>query len=1058
MSDPSDYTVGWICAIDTEYVAAQSFLDKEDDQPETLSPNDNNCYTLGEIGVHKVVIAVLPDGEYGTSSAASVARDMLHSFPNIRIGLMVGIGGGVPSRHDIRLGDIVVSASRDGEGSVFQYDFGKTVQGQSFCRTGFLNQPPTVLRTAVSGLRAQYERKGHQLEEVISNVLEKNKRMQKKYKRPDLDRLYPNHIIHPPDSKASCAETCDSTKLILRLKRTEDEDNPMIHYGLIASGNKLMKDALIRDKLTEEKDILCFEMEAAGLMNHFPCLVIRGICDYSDSHKSKEWQGYAAMAAAAYARDLLYQIIPQRVQGEKKISDILSSVKEAIVEVQKTTQDTNFIINEQNQREEHQAITRWLTPVDYGPQQSDFINRRHKGTGEWLLRSNEFQQWLKEGHQSLFCPGMPGAGKTIGTSVVIRYLQEKFEKDPTIGIAYLYCNFKQKDKQSLIDLILSLLKQLVQEQPSIPNIMKDLYSRHGPKRTRPLPDEILDAMRQVISSYSRTFIIVDALDECQVSYEGRGIFLQEIFSLQVKTGMNIFATSRFIPEIEKWFEKSIRLEIRASDSDIQKYLDGKLQNFQSSVSKNLSLRGEIKSKIAKAVEGMFLLAQLSVDSLAYKTTPKAIRLALRDLETETESLNDNDDKQFKALDRAYMEAMDRINAQSPEHRELARQVLSWITCAKRSLTCSELQHAIAVEMDERELDRENMTDIELIVSVCAGLVIIDEKCEIIRLIHYTTQEYFERTWRAWFPNAHTDITKTCATYLSFDTFESGFSPTHEAFQARLESNILYDYAARNWGHHARISSIEGGKLILDLLENRKKISACSQALMASDGFSRYSRIFNWKAEMITAIHLAAYFGLEKSMTALLDRQHDPNSKDYYGRTPLLWAVEGGHEAIVKLLLEKGADLESKDHEYGRTPLSRAAEGGHEAVVKLLLEKGADLESKDCEYGRTPLSWAVEGGHEVVVKLLLGKGADLESKDQKYGQTPLSWAAASQHEAVVKLLLAKGAKRQSYLDVSDMQFMAGRNNDMTMRSMQINMRKHMRLALRSVGTRRLPERK
>jgi nucleoside phosphorylase len=193
MFNPKDSTVGWICALSTEYVAAQAFLDEEHERPKYVSPNDNNDYTLGKVGEHNIVIAVLPDGEYGTSSAASVARDMLHSFPNVRIGLMVGIGGGAPSpKHDIRLGDIVVSAPCNGEGGVFQYDFGKRIQNQSFQQTRFLNQPPTVLRTAVSGLRAQYERKGHQLENAITSILKRNPRLEQKYKRPDpsTDRLY----------------------------------------------------------------------------------------------------------------------------------------------------------------------------------------------------------------------------------------------------------------------------------------------------------------------------------------------------------------------------------------------------------------------------------------------------------------------------------------------------------------------------------------------------------------------------------------------------------------------------------------------------------------------------------------------------------------------------------------------------------------------------------------------------------------------------------------------------------------------------------------------------
>ena len=330
MAKPEDYTIGWICAIVTEYIAAQAFLDEEHEGPEYVSPNDNNDYTLGKIGKHNVVIAVLPGGEYGISSAAAVARDMLHSFPNIRIGLLVGIGGGAPSlKHDIRLGDIVVSEPWDGIGGVFQYDFGKAIQGQGFHTTGFLNQPPTILRTAVNGIKAQYKRKGHELEGAVSKILDENPRLQREYKRPDSrsDTLYQSRVIHPPNNDTACAEACggDLSQLVSRPKRAKDEDNPAIHYGLIASANQLMKDAIIRDKLAAERDVLCFEMEAAGLMNHFPCLVIRGICDYSDSHKSKEWQGYAAMAAAAYTKALLYRIPPNKIEAEKKIRELLFS-------------------------------------------------------------------------------------------------------------------------------------------------------------------------------------------------------------------------------------------------------------------------------------------------------------------------------------------------------------------------------------------------------------------------------------------------------------------------------------------------------------------------------------------------------------------------------------------------------------------------------------------------------------------------------------------------------------------------------------------------------------
>ncbi|EHK45732.1 hypothetical protein TRIATDRAFT_40959, partial [Trichoderma atroviride IMI 206040] len=311
-----EYTVGWICAICTEYTAAQAALDEEYGRPDYMAPGDHNDYTFGRIGDHDVVVAVLPDADYGTDSAALVARDMLHSFANIKVGLMVGIGGGAPSeRCDIRLGDIVVSTSRDGQSGVLQYDFGKMVQGEPFQPTRLLDQSPRILRAAVNGLKSQYQRKGYgQLGGIIDDILKRNPNLRKDFGRPDLtsDRLYRSEIIHPtdgintPDCSLSCGD--DPSKLIIRSRRVADESSPIVHYGIIASANTLMKDAVLRDKLAREKNIICFEMEAAGLMNQLPCLVVRGICDYSDSHKNKQWQGYAAIAAAAYTKDLLHRI------------------------------------------------------------------------------------------------------------------------------------------------------------------------------------------------------------------------------------------------------------------------------------------------------------------------------------------------------------------------------------------------------------------------------------------------------------------------------------------------------------------------------------------------------------------------------------------------------------------------------------------------------------------------------------------------------------------------------------------------------------------------------
>ncbi|KAH8722848.1 nucleoside phosphorylase domain-containing protein [Phaeosphaeriaceae sp. PMI808] len=611
MSNPKDYTVGWICAITTEYVAAQAFLDERHDGPEYVSPHDNNDYTLGKIGKNNVAIAVLPDGEYGIASAAGVAGDMLHSFPNIRIGLMVGIGGGAPSqKHDIRLGDIVVSAPRDGNSGVFQYDFGKTIQNQSFQTTGFLNQPPTVLRTAVSGLKAQYESDGHRLEETINGILKKKVRLRKKYQRPDRDSdmLYQSRVIHPADDESACAIACGDNlgNLILRTERTEEEDNPAIHYGLIASANQLMKDALIRDKLASEKGVLCFEMEAAGLMNRFPCLVIRGICDYSDSHKNKEWQGYAAMAAAAFARDLLCRIPPNKVEAETRINELLHSVHDV---VSITAANVGSMMSRLDRKEDVEILD-WLTPVEYGPQHSDFLRERQPGTGQWLLESAEYQTWLNSGKQTLFCPGIPGAGKTMIATTVINDLALRFRQNGSIGIAYLYCNFRQRDEQAAEDLLASLLKQLSRSRSSLPESVQDIYNQHVKKRTRPSLDEISRALHSVVATLSRAFIIVDALDECQVSDSSQNKFLSEISNLET-SGANIFITSRFILDITERFKGKLTLEIRASNDDVQEYLGGRMSKLSGFIGRDRQLQAEIKTGIVLSVNGM------SVSSISY---------------------------------------------------------------------------------------------------------------------------------------------------------------------------------------------------------------------------------------------------------------------------------------------------------------------------------------------------------------------------------------------------------------------------------------------------------
>lgn len=362
----NDYTVGWVCALPKEQTAAMAMLDEE--HPDLPIPrNDHNAYTLGSIGRHNIVIACLPMGVIGNNSAAHVATQMINTFPSVKFGLMVGIGGGIPPK--VRLGDVVVSKPDGKFPGVVQWDLGKAVDGGKFEQTGSLDRPPKELLAALSKLVARQNMNRSDIPRFVED-LKTNPYLPPNYTRSDSlkDILFAADNPHRTQSRwqvrvsivwttilgllayfigwwafapvepgtgqdtnaASDIDLggeqqrwievdedeekcrfCDTTRVIKRRPRATQ-----VHYGLIASGNQVIKDARFRDALNKRFDgkILCLEMETAGLLESFPCIVIRGICDYADSHKNKVWQDHAAAVAAAFAKELLSIVPAQQVE------------------------------------------------------------------------------------------------------------------------------------------------------------------------------------------------------------------------------------------------------------------------------------------------------------------------------------------------------------------------------------------------------------------------------------------------------------------------------------------------------------------------------------------------------------------------------------------------------------------------------------------------------------------------------------------------------------------------------------------------------------------------
>ncbi|KAM0259131.1 hypothetical protein ACHAQJ_003502 [Trichoderma viride] len=286
------------------------------------------------MGVHNIVITYPGSGTYGTTVAAQIVTNMVRTFSSIRFGLLVGVGGGAPrlpnsedASKDIRLGDVVVSDPKGNHGGVLQYDMGKWKNDEEFSIESHLNKPPGILLKAVKLLQSDHDLGLGKMSQYIQEAARASseRKSLKEYQFPGRgqDRLFKTGYQH------AGGENCSSCSTEMTEKRLDrDSDESVVHYGLIASANAVIRSAQRRDKLRDTWNVSCFEMEAAGLMDNFPCIVIRGICDYSDDHKNKSWQPYAAVAAAAYAKDLLRVIMPKEITFIPPAGDSIKDIPE----------------------------------------------------------------------------------------------------------------------------------------------------------------------------------------------------------------------------------------------------------------------------------------------------------------------------------------------------------------------------------------------------------------------------------------------------------------------------------------------------------------------------------------------------------------------------------------------------------------------------------------------------------------------------------------------------------------------------------------------------------
>ncbi|THX70298.1 WD40 repeat-like protein [Aureobasidium pullulans] len=534
-----DYVVGWICPMRVEYTAALSMLDEEH---ETLRQDiaDENIYTLGSINGHNVALATLP--KTGNSPTARVMTNMSRTFQALRFYLLVGIGGGIPVRTDdgpVRLGDVVVS-----EG-VIQHDRGK-FEASGFKLKGTLAPPPQVLLAATNTLLAKRDLTDDDpLLEHLSRI-DTNKRRLKKYRFPGRKR---DHVYEPSYTHlvkgATCDEAkCDPTKRISRGPSDETLDSQVveqpditIHQGTILSGETVMKNGAQRDAIARPLDAICYECEAAGAMSSVPCLVVRGISDYADSHKNDDWHGFGSAVAAAYARQLFFHLPIEKVKECSVPLQNIADIKEAR---QMISQKLALLDNHS------------LKEATFDSYDERKNNQCLRGTRVDLLA--DIQDWSTSSHsKSIFwLNGIAGAGK----STISRSVAEQFNKTECLGANFFFKR-GDGDRANAKKLFPTLARQLAHHVPGVLGKLLEILEAEPDIPSKSLREQFEKLIHQPLVSVQENgagtqtpiyVIVIDALDECNDASDIRTILkLIVLFNGLQKLKLRVFVTSR--PEL-----------------------------------------------------------------------------------------------------------------------------------------------------------------------------------------------------------------------------------------------------------------------------------------------------------------------------------------------------------------------------------------------------------------------------------------------------------------------------------------------------------------------------
>lgn len=877
-----EYTIGWICALPIELKAACAVLDQVH---ETLpsADRDDNVYTLGQVAQHNIVITCLPKGIYGTTQAAIIAQRMELSFPNIQYRLMVGVGGGVPCPGDVRLGDVVIGVPGANSTGVVAYDHGKTTTGGHLEQTVILNKPPLNMLKAVPHLG----RHVLSVSQTLQSAIASDPLPLAEFACPgkENDKLFEAEYDHP-DSSRSCSSCCDEAKVLRRPQRESDE--PHIHAGTIGSGNQVIKDARTRDSLAKAYGIICFEMEAAGLVDSWPCLVIRGICDYSDSHKQKQWQAYAAITAAACARSLMLLLNgkPHRFHQHHEEVDVPLAYSDA--------------------RKECVQILSFSNPIRHREDLQERKGRRAKGTCEWMLKNNIFQEWYegsgKNDSNILWLHGLPASGKSMMTI----FLTEALENDPNMRdaglVIYFFCDSSSQNHTSAIAVLSGLIWQLIKDRPISQEVVRRWYE--DDKELFTSFNRLWKLFIMLLNGWSegKIYCVIDALDECDG--ESQNVILRKFENFfdpeyydRSLSHVYFLITSRPYEEIRTYLGGFVNADIGGfaeAKDDVVAFIEYSVGYLTEKKRFSAEMRRRVRQIVQEKAEDTFLWVSLAMEEVKDAARADIIGI-LEQLPAGLSSL--------------YGQLLERAAQARPGRKEDILRIVNIVAVSLEPLSLVQL--AYACQLYAQESEEERLLAMRSSIGDCKLLVV--ETNDKVALLHKSVKDFLADDRYSDGPglwDAHAFLAYRCidccmeSVGIPIVVWEIG-----DGEDKIIDDTNLLAYATRFWPEHAHFAG-ERFEIIEKQQPFFKEGSLRWQNWWSRLFASRFSK--GWTKR--SPFHIAAIWGILPLVkyilqTTSVDRYNrteylDTDFVTQEGETALELAASSGHETILCYLLEQ----------------------------------------------------------------------------------------------------------------------------------------------------------